>query len=143
MIKKIFASLLAGASVLSFSSLPALARPADKFTVHRSYSPSECNILVSGENFNCDEVIFGGFRSGEVNIKFCSQQYCLIMIVDADEVPKIARGRDFYVSSVALQEGSSITNQWNASIDCGFSRSNGLGCLGTLRNGTRLVVYTE
>ncbi|WP_236142599.1 hypothetical protein [Nostoc sp. CMAA1605] len=143
MLKKLAASVLTSVGLLSLNASPTLARPAQDFRYHRSFNTTNCNIAINGERYTCDYGVMGAFSNASANLKLCSTRYCFILILSRAQLANVADGQDFYVNQVAFQQGNSIIDEWDASIRCGFSRSDGIGCLGELENGTRIAIYVE
>lgn len=143
MLKNIVASLVTSVGLLSLNVSPTLARPAQSFRYHKTFYPTSCNILVNGEKYTCDYAVMGAFNDATANIKLCSTSYCFILILSPTQLANVADGQDFYVRQIAIQKGSRILDQWGASLRCGFSSSNGIGCLGSLENNSQIAIYVE
>gem|GEM_PF-1865223 len=143
MLKQLVASVLTSVGLLSLNISPTLAKPADDFRYHKTFYPTNCNIAINGEKYTCDYGVMGAFSNATANLKLCSTRYCFILVLSSAQLANVADGEDFYVRQVAFQRGSAIVDQWDASLRCGFSRSDGIGCLGELENGTEIVIYVE
>ncbi|MBD2777459.1 hypothetical protein [Iningainema tapete] len=143
MLKRMVATVLASVGLLSLNANTTLAKPAVDFNYHKTYYPSTCSIAIEGEKYSCDYLVFGAFNNASMNMKFCSKQYCLILVVDASQVDRVANQQNFRVNRLAWQRGNSIVRQWDTTMRCGFSRTEGIGCVGELDNGNAIAVYTE
>lgn len=140
MFKKTATALLASVAAFFPNMTPA---SADTFTDYITLTPSICDIKVNRDVYQCDDIIMGALDDGTGNIKLCDYRHCVILIIHYSQWNKIANGRDFMVEEMAFQEGSSITDSVYIDMLCGFSRSDGLGCLGKLRNGLPITIYAE
>lgn len=143
MLKKLAAATLASVGLFCVNMAPTFARPTENFTVYKSFYPSTCRLNLNGTTYSCDYVVVGAFNDGSGNLKLCSQQYCLILEVTASQLANIASQRDFYVYQMSWQQGSSIVSDWNSSMRCGISSTDGIGCIGTSDNGAEIAIYTE
>ncbi|UKO98744.1 hypothetical protein [Nostoc sp. UHCC 0870] len=142
MLKRVVASLATSVGLLSLNVNAALAKPAVDFTYHKSFYPSSCNITINRELFSCNYGVIGAFNNGTGNLKLCTTTYCLILILNRTQLQNIANGNAFYINQIALQQGNRITNEWNMSMKCAIN-ADALGCLGNLRNGSRVAIYAE
>lgn len=140
MLKKIAASLLTSVGLLSFNTSAALAERAVNYDLYKTFYPSNCSLAVAGEKYSCNYMVIGGYYDASANIKLCSSQYCLILKLTPGELRRVADGKDFYVSQMSWQRGNYIDNQWNTSMQCAF-RSNEMGCVGKLPNGSPIAIY--
>lgn len=118
-----------------------LAKPATEYVDYRTLNPSECTIVINREDFSCDYITIGIFQNGSGNIKLCSNQYCLILILDDVAFTRAADGRRFNVDEVAWQEGRTIKYQQSARLDCILG--SGVACQGNLRNGSAVAIYAD
>jgi len=142
MLKRIVASLLTSFGLLSLNANATLARPAESFRYHQTFYPSTCTIAFDGQIYGCNYTVMGAFSNASANIKLCSTDYCLILLLNATELANVADGEDFSVRQIAWQRGNSITNQWDVSMQCGF-KSDGMGCVGEFDNGSAIAIYVE
>jgi hypothetical protein len=142
MLKRMVASLLTSVGLLSLNANPTLAKAADYFAAHKTFYPSTCTIGFQGEEYTCDYTVVGAFNDATANLKLCSTSYCFILILSPTQLAQVADGKDFYVRQIAMQKGNRIVTQGNVSMHCGF-RSQAMGCLGELTNGSKIAIYVE
>jgi hypothetical protein len=119
------------------------SRPTENFTVYKSFYPSTCRLTLNGTTYFCDYVVVGAFNDGSGNLKLCSQQYCLILELTASQLANVASQRDFYVYQMSWQQASSIVSDWNSSMRCGISSTDGIGCIGTSDNGAVQYIHNN
>ncbi len=143
MLKKLAAAVLTSVGLFCVNVAPTLARSTDSFTIHKSFYPSKCSLAFNGSRYYCDYVVVGAFNDGSGNLKLCSQQYCLILEITPSQLANVAAEQDFNVYQISWQQGNRILYESNSSMRCGFSRSDGIGCIGTSENGTKIAIYTE
>ncbi|MDZ8091573.1 MAG: hypothetical protein RMZ42_06495 [Nostoc sp. DedQUE05] len=142
MLKRMVASLLASVGLLSLNAPATLAKPAVNFAAHETFYPSSCTIAIKGEKYGCDYTVMGAFSDASANLKLCSKRYCLILMLSPTQVANVADGEDFYVRQMAWQRGSTVSEQWDVSMQCGF-KSDAMGCIGELENGSAIAIYVE
>lgn len=138
MFKKTALTLLASLGLLTANMTPAMA---ERFEDYTTFTPSQCGINLDGEIFECDEVIIGLLANGTSNIKVCFSDGCLILIVSRSQLVNMANSRDFYVQEIALQERSSITDQWDVDMICDMTTYNGMACAGKIENRIPIAIY--
>ncbi len=143
MLKRMVVSLLTSVGLLSLTAHPTLAKLANHFATHETVYPSTCSVAVDGERYTCDYVVVGAFNDATANIKLCSSQSCFILMLNRTQFSHVANGQDFSVYNLAWQRGRSIVHQWDTSMRCGFTRSDGLGCVGELEDGSAIAIYME
>ncbi|NJO62093.1 MAG: hypothetical protein HC836_28835 [Richelia sp. RM2_1_2] len=142
MLKKITASLLTSVGLLTLNANPSLAERTIGFTAHQTLYPSTCAVLIEGERYECDYAVMGAFDDASANIKLCSEDACIILMLSPYQLVNIASGEEFRVRQIALQKGNSIIAQWNVSMYCGFN-ATGMGCIGESDDGGEIAVYME
>lgn len=142
MLKKIAASLLTSIGLFSFNVNSALAERAVNFRYHRTLYPSTCNIAFGGEVYGCTSAVIGSFNDASANIKLCTSQDCLILILTPTQLVNAADGNYFYVRQMAWQRGNYITRDWDVSLTCSLN-PEGLGCVGDLENGSAIAIYLK
>ncbi|MBD2777467.1 hypothetical protein [Iningainema tapete] len=143
MLKKMVATVLASVGLLSLNANPTLAERAVNYSTYRKVYPSTCSIAIEGKRSTCDYVVFGAFNDATANIKLCSSSDCFVLMLTPSQLSRISNGQNFSVYNLAWQRGSSIVRRWDTSMQCGFSRTDGIGCVGELDNGNAITVYTE
>lgn len=142
MLKKMVASVLTSVGLLSLNASPTLAKPAVNYAAHETFYPSTCTIAIEGEKYTCDYTVMGAFNDASANLKLCSKRYCLILMLNSTQLANVADGENFYVRQMAWQRGNSIRDQWDVSMQCGF-KSDAMGCIGELENGSAIAIYVE
>jgi hypothetical protein len=98
--------------------------------------------MIGAKKFTCNYAVMGAFNDATANIKLCSDDVCVILIVSPSQLSNIANARNFRVRQIAVQEGSSIIGRWNTSMGCGFN-ATGMGCVGRSSNGVEIAVYMK
>ncbi|MBE9213132.1 hypothetical protein IQ247_10680 [Plectonema cf. radiosum LEGE 06105] len=142
MLKKITASVLTSIGLLTLNASPSLAKNTVNFTNHQTLYPSTCGVVIEAEKYTCDYAVMGAFDDASANIKLCSDDACIILMLSPYQLGNIANEEDFRVRQIALQKGSSIIAQWNVSMYCGFN-ATGMGCIGESDDGGEIAVYME
>lgn len=142
MLKKIVASAIASVGLFSLNTNAALADRAVNYDIHKTFYPSTCSIFIAGEKYTCNYMVVGGFNDATANIKLCSSEYCLILMLTPSQLQRVAHSRDFYISQMSLQRGSYIDYEWNTSMRCSL-KSGEMGCIGELPNGKSIGIYAE
>lgn len=140
MFKQTVATVLTSVGFLSLNISPSMAQTYDSYT---TISPSVCQIRLEGQTYNCNDIVMGAFRNGSSNIKLCDIRHCLILILSRGQLERVAQGKSFLVSEVAFQEGSSIVDSWAANMQCNFTQSQSIGCIGKLENRLPIAIYIE
>jgi hypothetical protein len=142
MLKKISASLLTFVGLLTLNPNPSLAENTVNFTNHQTLYPSTCAVVIEGERYECNYAVMGAFDDASANIKLCSDDACIILMLSPYQLANIANAEDFRVRQIALQKGNSIIAQWDVSMRCG-SNATGMGCVGESDDGGEIAVYME
>jgi len=142
MFKKIIASALTSVSLLTLSANTTLAQPPQRFIYRKTLYPSNCSVFIKGNKFTCNYVVMGAFSNASANIKLCSVDNCLILVLSAHQLMSGAKGRDFYIRRMAWQKSNSIDYSWRTSMQCGI-RSNEMSCMGRLANGNSISIYVD
>ncbi len=142
MLKKITASVLTSVGLLTLNANPSLAENTVNFTNHQTLYPSTCAVVIEGEKYECDYAVMGAFDDASANIKLCSEDACIILMLSPYQLTNIANGEEFRVRQIALQKGNSIIAQWDVSMRCD-SNATGMGCVGESDNGGEIAVYME
>lgn len=142
MLKKMVASLLTTVGIFSLNTNFVLAERAINYKYYRTLYPGTCNIAFGGDVYGCTSAVIGGFNDASANIKLCTLQDCLILILSPTQLINAADGESFYVRKMAWQRGNYITRQWDVSLTCGLS-IQGMGCLGELVDGSAIAIYLK
>lgn len=142
MLKKITASVLTSVGLLTLNANPTLAENTVNFTNHQTLYPSTCAVVIEGERYECDYAVMGAFDDASANIKLCSEDACIILMLSPYQLANIASGEEFRVRQIALQEGNSVIARWNTSMRCDFT-ATGMGCVGESESGGEIAVYME
>lgn len=146
MLKKLktLISIFLATTSLSILNLPiALAEPTRPFLRSRTFYPDVCKIALEGEVYYCNYLVMGYFSNGNGNIQLCDYRgNCFILIIDENAAEQILNDEIFSVTDLAWKRNNKITHRFAGYLDCGVSQE-GIGCIGTLSDGTSLAIYTK
>lgn len=124
---------------LTFPTSIVLAERAKNYLGSDIIYPDNCAISIGGEGYNCHHIIIGVFPNSSGNIKLCDQQYCFVLIIDANQFENLANGEVSYVGEIAWQKNRKL-QRFPANLSC--TSRQGLICFGYLNN-TPIAIYTK
>ncbi|NJO63382.1 MAG: hypothetical protein HC836_35770 [Richelia sp. RM2_1_2] len=142
MLKQIAAFALTSVSLLSLNVSTVLAKPADTYSQHKTFYPSNCSVFLKGSKFDCNYVVIGAFDNGTGNIKLCSKVDCLILMLNRNQLQNAGNGKNFYIWQMSWQKGSYIEAEWDTSMRCNL-QNNEMSCIGEFNNGSSISVYVK